>query len=124
MTLQVKKLLESSALNLRTLAQRLSVQLSATRDKDDKNDLQEWIDAIRSQAGALDAVAAGYGPIIQSAIDTGVQGKTHRITVSERAESKLTGEEIFVVVSEHTFMVDDEPLKLSGQMHEGLDSHG
>lgn len=118
MTLQVKKLLESSALNLRTLAQRLSVQLSATRDKGDKDDLQEWIDAIKSQAGALDAVAAGYGPILQSAIDTGAHGFTHKITVAQRAESKLTGEEIFVTVSEHLFTVD------APAAYDGLESHG
>jgi hypothetical protein len=106
--MDINKLLLSAALNVRTLGQRLSVQMSATHDPQDKAELREWIEACQSQSDALKTMASAYGPIIQSAIETGIAGKTHKIVVSERAESKLTGEEIFVTVSEHLFTVDTD----------------
>jgi hypothetical protein len=104
--MQIKSVLNGAALNLRSLKGRLEVQRSATHDPSDRADMEEWIVDTQRQIEALEAIATAYGPIIQSAISTGLMGKTHKISVHERAESKLTGEEIFVLVSEHVFSVE------------------
>ena len=103
--MQIQKLLMSASANVRTLGQRLSVQASATHGPSDRADLNEWIQDCDAQAQALTAIAAAYGPIIQSAIEMGCSGLSHRIKVEYRSKSALTGEEIFVNVSEHIFEV-------------------
>lgn len=103
--MQIQKLLMSAAANVKTLGQRLSVQASATHDPSDRADINEWIEACNSQEQTLAAIAAAYGPIIQSSIDTGCAGLSHRIKVEYLSKSALTGVEIFVNVSEHIFEV-------------------
>jgi hypothetical protein len=112
--MNIKNLLNNSAMHLRGLVGRLEVQLKATHDPSDKDDLREWIDDCRGQIGALNAVASAYGPIIQSAIDTGIRGLTHRILV--QAVHPETG--AWADVSVHEFTVDVPAA------HEGLESHG
>ena len=120
--MNIKNLLNNSAMHLRGLVGRLEVQLKATHDPSDKDDLREWIDDCRGQIGALNAVASAYGPIIQSAIDTGIRGLTHRIVVQTvKTKYSEKGEVVYCEwedVSSHEFTVD------TSAAHEGLESHG
>lgn len=112
--MNIKNLLNNSAQNLRGLIGRLEVQANATHDPSDKADLQEWIEDCRNQIAALSAVASAYGPIIQSAIETGIAGHTHRVLV--QMGHPETG--AWADVSVHEFTVDNPAA------YEGLESHG
>lgn len=116
--MNIKTLLNNSAQNLKGLIGRLEVQANATHDPSDKADLQEWIEDCRNQIAALSAVASAYGPIIQSAIETGIAGHTHRVVVQRFKEPPQFKGEEWEEISSHEFTVDKEAT------HEGLDSHG
>lgn len=100
--MKINSILNGAAMNLRSLKGRLEVQRRATHDLIDKADIAEWLEDTQNQIAALEAIASAYGPIIQSAIDTGCQRLTHRITV----QVTDPGNGAWINVSTHEFTVE------------------
>lgn len=114
--MQVKNLFANVSQNLKALIGRLEVQRNAMHNPSDKADLSEWIDDCRAQAMALEAIAAVYGPVIQSALNAGVAGYSHRVTVAQQhVYNPETGEKIWQEISSHEYEVPK---------FEGRSSHG
>lgn len=101
--MKINSVLNGAAMNLRSLKGRLEVQRSATHDPSDKSDIAEWLEDTQNQIAALEAIASAYGPIIQSAIDTGMLGVTHRIAVQVTEPENGT----WVNVSTHDFTCEE-----------------
>jgi hypothetical protein len=114
--MNIKNLLINSAKNLKGLMGRLEIQASATRDRCDKADLLELIKECDYQFDALKAIAIAYGPMLQSAVNIGTQGHTHRIVVQVYAHPKDSSHDSagsWSTVSTHEFAgvdtgVDDD----------------
>lgn len=107
--MNVTQFFKDCAADLKSLRGRLEIQNTATRDKDDKADVAAWITAIETRENCLIAFGAAYGPILQSAIDTGNSGQTHRIAVETPVYGVTADYDGWEMVSAHEFTVEPVP---------------
>ena len=107
--MNVTQFFKDCAADLKSLRGRLEIQNAATRDKDDKADVAAWITAIETRENCLIAFGAAYGPILQSAIDTGNSGQTHRIAVETPVYGVTSDYDGWEMVSAHEFTVEPVP---------------
>jgi hypothetical protein len=103
--MKIEKIFLNSALYLNSLARRLVIEAKALRTVSDKEEVFEQSEHCVTLAEGLDAINAAYGPILQSAIDVGMSGKTHKIFVMVR-NPEATGDMLWSLVSEHEFKVE------------------
>lgn len=114
--MNVTQFFKDAAGDLKSLRGRLEIQNAATRDKDDKADVAAWITAIDAREKCLIAFGAAYGPILQSAIDTGNSGQTHRIAVETPVYGVTAETDGWQMVSAHEFTVEptiDRPREMT-----------
>lgn len=102
--MKIQKLLNTAAASCLLLAGRLAIQRRATHDPSDKNEISEQIEEIRQVSEGVKVVANAYGPILQSAIELGTLGVTHRIVVQSRPAFVDKPNSNWVVVAVHEFM--------------------
>ena len=104
--MNVTQFFKDCAADLKSLRGRLEIQNAATHDKDDKADVAAWIQALETRENCLIAFGAAYGPILQSAIDTGNAGLTHRIAVETAVYGVTADYDGWQMVSAHEFTVE------------------
>lgn len=113
--MKIDNLLHFSSAMLISLAHRLDIQAKAQHsDKDLQAETEEMSNDCRISAEALAVVAQAYAPIIQSAVDTGIAGHTHRIAVQILNPEYDAGYDdpiAWTDVSIHTFEVSKEVMQ-------------
>lgn len=110
--MKIKQVLNDGATSVASLAHRLQVQLGATRTPQAiKKELKEWIADLAQLQSALNMIGEAYGPIMQSAVDVGMAGYSHRVAVEVLKPAPTDGPNDgfpeWIEISEHIFTLEN-----------------